>query len=145
MKRLMLAALAAVFSAGCVAPNGAKRPTSTAAASQSKQPAYLPLPKAVGANKNQCFAGELKGYEGILVYGGANNQGQFYSCAPGATLQIPAADPYFVSSLVPYLCDATRPVTQTPVWEGTLLRVTCVYRDSGIPQSVQGERLQVVR
>ncbi len=145
MKRLMFAALAAALSAGCVAPNGAKRPANTVAASQPKQPSYLPLPKAVGVNRAQCFVGEVRGYQGMLVYGGANTQGQFYSCAPGATLQIPAADPDFVSSLVPYLCDATRPVTQTPVWGGTLLRVTCVYRDSGIPQSVQGERLQVVR
>lgn len=144
MKRLMLAALAAVLSAGCVAPNGSNR-TATTVAAQPKQPTYLPLPKAVGVNKNQCFVGEVKGYQGMLVYGGANNQGQFYSCAPGATLQIPAADPYFVSSLVPYLCDTTRPVTQTPVWEGTLLRVTCVYHDNGVPQQIQGERLQVVR
>ena len=145
MKRLMLAALVATLGAGCAtAPNGTKRPATTVA-SQPKQPAYLPLPKAVGVNRNQCFAGELKGYEGMLIYGGANNQGQFYSCAPGATLQIPAADPDFVSSLVPYVCDTNRPITQTPVWEGTLLRVTCVDRDSGIPQSVQGERLQVVR
>lgn len=144
MKHLLLAAVVAAMVTGCVAPNSAKRPTTTVAA-QPQKPAYLPLPKAVGANKNQCFVGELKGYEGILVYGGANTQGQFYSCVPGATLQIPAADPNFVSAFVPYLCDTNKPVTQTPVWEGTLLRVTCVYHDNGIPQSIQGSRIQVVR
>ncbi len=145
MKRLMFAVLAAVACSGCVAPNGAHRSPTSAVAAQSQKPAYLPTPKAVAVNKQQCFVGELKGYEGMLVYGGANNQGQFYSCGPGATLQIPAADSYFVSSLVPYLCDPAKPVVQTPVWEGTLLRVSCAYRNNGVPSQIQGERIQVVQ
>lgn len=145
MKKLMLAALVASLSTGCaIAPNGANRSTATVAA-QPQKPAFLPTPKAVGVNKNQCFAYPQKGYEGLLIAGGRNSQGQFYSCAPGATLQTFPLSPDLVAAIVPYLCDANKPVMQTAVLDGTDLKAMCVFRGNSIPEYVRGVRIQVVQ
>lgn len=145
MKRLMLAALVATLGAGCaIAPNGVTKTTAMAAA-QQPTPSYRPTPKGVGVNKSQCFVHSKPGYEGLLVSGGRNPQGQDYSCGAGATLQILPQSPDLVGALVPYLCDATRPVTQTTVLDGDEIRATCVFRDNGVPQYVHNVRIQIVR
>lgn len=144
MKTLLLAAMAALLSASCaVAPSVANKPTAVAA--QAQKSAYLPTPKGVGVNQHQCFVHTKPGYEGLLVSGGRNPQGQDYSCGAGATLQILPQSPDLVGALVPYLCDATRPVTQTTVLDGDEIRATCVFRDNGVPQYVHNVRIQIVR
>ncbi|MDO3622829.1 hypothetical protein Q3O98_17250 [Ralstonia pseudosolanacearum] len=145
MKRLMLAALVATLGAGCaIAPNGVTKTTAPAAA-QPLTPAYRPTPKAFGVNKNQCFVHTKTGYDGLLISGGRNPQGQDYSCGAGATMQILPLSPDLVAALVPYVCDATKPVTQTKVLDGDEIRATCVFRDGGIPEYLRGVRIQVVR
>ncbi len=145
MTRLTMVVLVAAMSAGCVAPNGAQRLAATTATAQSQKPAFLPLPAAVGVNKNQCFVHTKAGYEGLLISGGRNAQGQDYSCGAGATMQILPLSPDLVAALVPYVCDATKPVSQTAVLDGTEIRAMCVFRGGDIPQYVRGVRLQVVR
>lgn len=140
---MLFAALVAAACSGCVAPIGANRPT--VAAAQTQKPAYLPTPKGHGLNKSQCFVHSKPGYEGLLISGGRNPQGQDYSCGAGATLQIFPQSPDLVAALVPYVCDATRPVTQTTVLDGDEIRATCVFRDGGIPDYIRGVRIQVVR
>lgn len=144
MKNLLLAVWVAAMSTGCVAPNGANRSAAQAAA-QPPTPAYLPTQKGAGVNKNQCFVHTKPGYEGLLVSGGRNPQGQDYSCGAGATMQIFPQSPDLVAALVPYVCDATRPVTQTAVLGGDEIRATCVFRDNGVPQYVHNVRIQIVR
>ncbi|ALX41979.1 hypothetical protein AQ610_05740 [Burkholderia humptydooensis] len=60
-------------------------------------------------------------------------------------MEITPASADFIGELVSYVCDANKPVTQTQVLDGTAVRVTCVFRDNGIPQYVQGVHMQVVR
>lgn len=141
---MLLAVIVVAVLPGCVTPIGANGPTASGAA-KAPTPAYLPTPKGFGVNKSQCFAHTKPGYEGLLISGGRNVQGQDYSCGAGATLQILPQSPDLVAALVPYMCDATKPVTQTAVLGGDDIRATCVFHNNAIPSYIRGVRIQVVQ
>lgn len=150
MKRLMMVALVAAVTTGCVAPNGAKKPATTVTA-QPQKPAFLPTPQAVGVNRDHCYLNHpalprgVPGFEGLVLHGGIVNGNQYYACAPGAALQIQSADEEFMGQLITYVCDPTKPVTKTAGWMEGTAGAFCAYRDNGIPQYFRGLRIQVVR
>lgn len=150
MKHLLLAVLVAAMGTGCVAPNSARRPTTTVA-SQPQKPAFLPTPQPVGVNKDHCYLNHpaqprgLPSFEGLVLHGGIVNESQFYACAPGAALQVQSADEELIGELITYVCDPSKPVTKTAGWTEGTAGAFCAYRDNGIPSYVRRLRIQVVR
>lgn len=124
-------------------------PSTTGAESQSKpQPPskskYDPLPPAFGVGPN-CYTGAVGNFGGVLVYGGRDGQDRYYSCKTGGSIRFAPATSGFNSALIPYLCDISKPVIQTPGYSGSLT-ITCTYRGpENIPASVQGVPILVVK
>jgi len=105
---------------------------------------YDPLPPAFGVGPN-CYTGAVGNFGGMLVYGGRDGQDRYYSCKPGAPIRFAPATNEFNSRLIPYLCDISKPVIQTPGYSGSLT-VTCTYKGpDGIPAKVNGVPILVVK
>jgi hypothetical protein len=105
---------------------------------------YDPLPAAFGVGPN-CYTGAVGNFGGMLVYGGRDAQERYYSCKTGGSIHFAPATSTFNSALIPYLCDISKPVIQTPGYSGSLT-VTCTYKGpEGIPTRVQGVPVLVVK
>lgn len=89
-------------------------------------PAVPAVSLASAGTLNQCRTEVSPQNNALLVTAGHNPQNRYFTCAVGSPMTFRRAEAGFNAKLIPFLCDMSKPVINTPVEEDMSI-VVCTY------------------